>query len=80
MCRSVIHYFTADIDACDRYDITPVHMAAEGGFYECLKLLLEAGANCNTSTKYARYTSHPGMSVLAFVGVSMIEETKMGKN
>ena len=59
--------FTAEIDACDRYDITPLHMAAEGGYYECLRLLLDAGANCSIASKYARYTSQPGKCVCVCV-------------
>ena len=31
-------------------------MAAEGGFHDCLRLLLDAGANCNVPTKHARFT------------------------
>ena len=70
--------FTAEIDACDRYDITPLHMAAEGGYYECLRFLLDAGANCNVATKYARYTSHPGTSLLTYHGYSKEQEDELG--
>ena len=56
-------FLSADVDACDRYDITPLHMAAEGGHFECLQLLLDAGANCNVPTKFARYVSLPGIKL-----------------
>ncbi|CAG2235261.1 uncharacterized protein LOC143073645 [Mytilus galloprovincialis] len=55
----------ADINAGDRFDVTALHMAAEGGHVRCVELLLEGGADCNIGTKYSKYGSytafpHPG--------------------
>ncbi len=51
---------TADLDACDRFDVTAVHLAAENGHLRCLQLLLDAGASCNIGTKYAKHGSYTG--------------------
>ena len=54
-------YFLADLDAVDRFDVTALHLAAENGNLESLQLLLEAGADCNMTTKYSKYGSYTGM-------------------
>lgn len=46
--------FSADLDVPDMYDVTPVHLAAEAGHTDCLRLLLDAGALVNQGTLYRR--------------------------
>lgn len=55
----------ANVNAKDRFDVTPLHTAAELGHEECLAQLLDGGADCNISTKYSKHGSytavpHPG--------------------
>ena len=59
-CLKVAISLTAELDACDRYDTTAVHMAAERGHLRCLGILLDAGANCNIGTKYSKPGSYTG--------------------
>lgn len=52
----------SDLNAKDRFDATAVHLASDRGHYSCLKLLLDAGAECCTPTKYSKkgcYTASP---------------------
>ena len=52
--KLVIYFPTAELDATDMYGVTSVHLAAEFGHLECLRLLLEAGASCNVNTAFKR--------------------------
>lgn len=56
----------ADLDAKDRFDITALHMAAQYGHTQCLKLLLEAGASCNIPSKYSKHGSYPTGNLLCW--------------
>jgi ankyrin repeat protein len=55
-----IFHCTANVNAKDRFDVTPLHTAAELGHEECLALLLKGGADCNISTKYSKHGSYTG--------------------
>ena len=50
--------------ACDRFDVTPLHTAAEKGHEDCLILLLEGEAECNINTKYSKHGSYTGMGFI----------------
>ena len=53
-------YVSAELDAVDRFDVTAVHMAAENGHVMCVRHLLDAGADCNVSTKCFKHGSYTG--------------------
>lgn len=57
---SVSYSVAAYLDACDKFDVTAVHLAAEMGHLSCLQLLLDAGAKCNIPTKYSKHGSYTG--------------------
>ena len=46
--------FSADPNAKDRYEVTPLHLAAEKGCELCAKRLIDAGANINAKTRYPK--------------------------
>ncbi|XP_035673384.1 serine/threonine-protein phosphatase 6 regulatory ankyrin repeat subunit C-like isoform X1 [Branchiostoma floridae] len=61
-CVRVLIQHAADVNTCDRFDVTAVHLAGEGGHVQCLHALLEAGADPNKGTKYSKpgaYTAYP---------------------
>lgn len=49
-----LSFITVDPNAKDRYEVTPLHLAAEYGSTKCIKRLLEAGANINAKTRYLK--------------------------
>lgn len=49
------------MDAKDRYDVTPLHLAAEKGSVRSIQLLLEAGADCTATTKHSRIGAYTGV-------------------
>eukprot|EP00058_Branchiostoma_floridae_P023619 XP_002609109.1 hypothetical protein BRAFLDRAFT_126136 [Branchiostoma floridae] len=53
-CVRVLIQHAADVNTCDRFDVTAVHLAGEGGHVQCLHALLEAGADPNKGTKYSK--------------------------
>ena len=53
---------TADVNAKDRFDVTALHVAAEMGHVDCMKLLLDGNADCNIATKYSKHGSYTGIS------------------
>ena len=52
---------SADVNARDRFDVTALHIAAEKGHIDCMKLLLEGNADCNIATKYSKHGSYTGI-------------------
>ena len=51
---------SADVNAKDRFDVTALHVAAEMGHFDCMKMLLDGCADCNIATKYSKHGSYTG--------------------
>ena len=60
---------TAEVNAIDMYGVTAVHLAAENGQVDCLKVLLDAGAACNigTAEKRPQWVTTTGIELLSIL-------------